>query len=251
MPVIQLLRQTKPDWFLADAKDGSPITGEATVLAPGAAQDWRIRLTIAVREEGVSVSPEVAVGELPKFCPQRHINEDGSFCTGYRAGHEIANHDRAVVWWGLLHKYLELQRAAGRTRRWPARQALAHGVAGAHQILAQAAAGRLGVLGQYMDMLDGHEFWLSSRRIQLNKNSDGLVNGRAACPVGCKRKKNSPRLRRECCRKTDLVAVVAHERLRRLEERNYWSDLRKRRVECCGTMKNCPLGDSDSGPLAA
>lgn len=241
MAPFQLLCQLAPAWIRKEESRAPEWIGEATVNAPGAASDWHIRIAIAERDGAIQVREEEPGHLLPRFCPQRHINEDQSFCLGYRAGQGINNSDTAIVWWGLLHYYLVLQRVASRTRRWPPRQALSHGDAGEHQLKAQHAAKQLAILDQYLDMLEGAPHWLTSRHIRLNKNRDGLINGRARCPIGCVRSKGKPRLRRECCHKGDLVDLVRHERQREIEERAFWKELRKRNAKCCGTMDHCPL----------
>jgi hypothetical protein len=236
--LLALILAAKPEWMALDGLK-VPLTGEATLRASGAARDWKIGLTIA-ETGGVVEAREQSVGVLPNFCPQRHVNENGSFCLGYRVGENICSVDDAAVWWGLLLQYLSLQRIASRTRRWPPRQALAHGDAGRHQLDAQEAAARIGILEQYLDMLDGAEHWLAGRHIVLNKAGDGLINGRLNCPVGCLRSRK-PRLRRECCRKADVARLVRSERQRIDAERRYWYELRQRGLSCCGTMKVCPL----------
>ena len=237
---LELIREAKPEWMTFDQITPS-LTGEATIRPPGAARDWKIGLAIAEVAGSISVQGRILGALLPRSCPQRHINETGTFCLGYHAGEAIRSGDDAVVWWGLLLHYLSLQRIATRTRRWPPRQALSHGVAGRHQLDAQAAAGRIGILDQYLDMLDGAEHWLGRRHIMLNKAGDGLINGRSKCPVGCLRSRKT-RLRRECCRKSDVVQLVRSERRRVDAERDYWIDLQRRGVRCCGTMDVCPLG---------
>ncbi len=236
---LSLIVAAKPEWMELDGLT-APLTGEATVQASGAARDWKIGLTIN-ESGGVIEAREQPIGVLlPRFCPQRHVNENGSFCLGYRVGENICSVDDAAVWWGLLRQYLSLQRTASRTRRWPPRQALAHGEAGRHQLDAQEAADRIGILEQYLDMLDGAEHWLNSRHTVLNKAGDGLINGRSRCPVGCLRSRR-PRLRRECCHKSDIVELVRSERLRIGSERRYWEELKQRGKTCCGAMKVCPL----------
>ena len=241
MAPLVLMEQSIPTWMKRYEVAAASLIGEATVSAPGAARDWRILVAVSERAGVIEVREKHPGQLLPMFCPQRHVNDNHTFCLGYGAGKDISDRNHAVVWWGLLYRFLELQRIAGRTRRWPPRQSLSHGQAGLQQIRAQAAADRLGILDQYMDMLDGGSHWLANRYLVLNKNGDGLINGRAACPVGCVRSRGKPRLRRECCRKADLIELVQHERQREMEERAYWRDLQKRNVTCCNTMELCPL----------
>lgn len=236
---LALILEATPEWVALD-RGKSPLLGEATITATGAARDWKIGLSISEIAGVITVQEHPTGVLLPRFCPQCHVNENGSFCLGYRAGENIRTADDAVVWWGLLRHYLSLQRIASRTRRWPPRQALAHGEAGRHQLDAQAAAARIDMLEQYLDMLDGAKHWLASRYTVLNKAGDGLINGRSRCPAGCLRSRK-PRLRRECCHKSDIVELVRSERQRIDTERSYWEELKQRGKTCCGAMEMCPL----------
>lgn len=48
---------------------------------------------------------------LPEFCPQRHINYDGSFCLYWWevSNLDITDEETAHAWWGTLWKFLTLQ----------------------------------------------------------------------------------------------------------------------------------------------
>jgi hypothetical protein len=62
---------------------------------------------------------EAAGGRLPARCPERHINDDGTFCIGYEAGKDIDSDEAAERWWKKLMAYLLCQDTSDRTRTWP------------------------------------------------------------------------------------------------------------------------------------
>src|SRR5690242_525156 len=66
---------------------------------------------------------------LPACCPERHINPDGSFCIGLRAGEGITEKN-APAWWEKLHVFILCQETAAETGSWPGEAQLSHGEAG-------------------------------------------------------------------------------------------------------------------------
>ena len=71
-------------------------------------------------ENGLVVSArELTPTNLPSFCPQRHINYDGSFCLYWRgaATLDVVDEATAAEWWDTLWKYLTLQVRAQKVRR--------------------------------------------------------------------------------------------------------------------------------------
>jgi hypothetical protein len=235
-----LLRQTVPDWFNVTRSVSGIIEGHALIVVVNGVGRTVADLRITSPAGSVSVSEAVLGNVFPSRCSERHIQWDGSFCIGYRAGINIVTVDEAVVWWGLLEQFLRLQRVASRTRLWPVRQAIAHGDAGHHHLSALEAARELGLEEDYFEMLEVEPKWFSGRFPKLNKESDRLLNGRLPCPTGCMRKEK-PILRRDCT-KTEVVCRLLHqERLRRKKEQEFWESQRLAGVKCCGTIDNCPL----------
>ncbi|MFN3548471.1 MAG: E2 domain-containing protein, partial [Mesorhizobium sp.] len=158
---IDLLRRTTPDWFNQTKDSSRAIEGHAVVAVANGVGRTVADLRITDRSGKVTVSETVVGMAFPARCSERHIEWDGSFCIGYRAGLGIRTVDEAVVWWGLLEQFLRLQRVASRTRRWPARQAIAHGEAGPHHLRALEAARELGLEEDYFQMLEGEPKWFA------------------------------------------------------------------------------------------
>lgn len=237
--IVSLLQASCPPWFTISLRTTSKIEGLADIIPDGAAKGISLDLAISSGLTGVDVGerePKV----LPKFCPERHINSDGTFCLGYPTP-QVTTEDEAIVWWGLLKDYIELQRVAGRTGKWPPKRWLSHGDAGPFHTEALEAAKRLGVEDDYYRNLEGTPTWFTDRWLRLDRTKTRLVNGRSPCPKACKDRKGYPILRRNCRHTEDVVTLVRAEASRRAREVAFWTKLKSEGATCCGTMKNCPL----------
>ncbi len=191
---------------------------------------------------------------LPAFCPERHINYDGSFCLYWSgAGSlEVIDEVSARDWWETLYEYLKTQERVRRLRRWPG-VSWAHGAAALHQKRVQDAAKLLGL-----------DFWddLKSGRLQVVARPDGgngpylrlyrhhrhaatywlkwkrMANLRQLCL--CAHQFGRPRKLKKCSdhawQLSELI-VGLHEWTK--AENAYWEGLKGQR--CCGTMNDCPL----------
>lgn len=189
---------------------------------------------------------------LPAFCPDRHINSDGSFCMGWQAADPLNVVDQASAgeWWARLLKFLSLQEIANQLRRWPSNHEWAHGDAAAHQDRAERcaralgpafetalAAKRLQVIRQrrrsgFAQLMDGkrrlYSVWITCRRV---------ATGRQACLCG------SGQPLRSCedhaDRAAELVfAIEARDRA----EREFWKRAAGR--PCCSSLAVCPLNQA-------
>ena len=175
---------------------------------------------------------------LPMFCPQRHINEDSSFCLGFKAGFFIASSDGARAWWRKLEVFLLCQETANATRIWPRALQISHGAAGEIELSAEELATAIGLLEEYREAVR-FESGPVARAVKLIRGKTGrLRNGRAACLCGRNNKRGKTKLRRECWKAGDPCLPVI-ERQRRIAEEEFWR--RVARHPCCGTMANCPL----------
>jgi hypothetical protein len=231
---------TRPDWFTVTLRRAVAVEGDAQVPVPGGSDDFRIGLEIACVGTVLSVRERAGSDVRPRRCPDRHVNADGSFCLGMDVT-QVADRDEAIVWWGLLREYLLLQRTAARTRTWPAGQFIAHGDAGPYHLRARSAAAALGILDQYDEAVAGAPHWLSDGSVRLSKDRLRLVNGRAACPMGCRGRCGRPRLRTECCRRCLVFELVLADAMRRELTELYWKRHLIDGVPCCGTLRECPL----------
>src|SRR5580704_18127336 len=68
-------------------------------------------LKVVQDSELIEVFERQVGNRLPACCPERHINPDGSFCIGLRAGEGITD-KTAPAWWGKLLAFVLLQETA-------------------------------------------------------------------------------------------------------------------------------------------
>lgn len=217
------------------------ILGTAQIELDGAVGAIEVDLRIRNSNGTIEVQEQIPGTRYPKTCHERHLQSDEHFCIGMDAGKGIVSRDHAVVWWGLLERFLRLQRVAQRTRKWPPQQEMAHGHAGPHQIAALSAARQLGIEDEYMRMLEGEEAWFGSKWPKLDGRGK-MRNGRARCPAGCTRK-GRPILRVDCCCQQEVPTLLREERLRRKKVADFYVSARSLGEQCCGTMLKCPLRD--------
>lgn len=221
-------------------------------LPDQSAPDFQISLTCA----GSRVTArELAKSQLPDCCPDRHINPGGSFCLGWddHENLEVTDDDTAKTFWAKLIKFLRYQVMADASRRWPGKQAWAHGSAAAPQRKAIDAAdalaaelgkavrrGRLtvlrkgdGALGPALRvLLDG------KRLFAVWEKDKRLVNLRRPC--FCTTGPRPRRIAKHCLdHKEQAVQLALALRDWSAEEKRFWAHLKG--TPCCGTIDNCPL----------
>lgn len=232
-------------------------------LSDGRCPVYRLHVSIAGKSASAK---EVTPTLLPAFCPERHINADGSFCLYWRAVDDIVidGPKSALAWWETLVRFLQLQTRAVRRRHWPDGGGRAHGEAAIHQFRAERAAERLGN-PLSTDMQDGrlsvairgsgaegpairvlrdgqrvYATWLRSKRV---------VNLRrpCVCPAG---REPQPRIIRSCDDHAGVAATLALELHNMAEqERRFWKVFEGR--PCCGTMDDCPLAQAPTAEMAS
>ncbi|MFL0413643.1 E2 domain-containing protein [Sphingomonas sp. 179-A 2A2 NHS] len=242
--------------------------GELLVSLPVPLADGRVPVYgLSITVEGASaVAREITPSLLPAFCPERHINRNGSFCLYWRAVDDIVidRADAARAWWETLVRFLQLQSRAARLRRWPDGRGRAHGAPAAlHQLRAELAAGRLGdpfpsdladrrltlvVSGGGANgpavrvMRDGrrlYSVWIGSGRV---------VNLRdpCVCSAGAHRR---PAVLRSCGDHANAAAVLALELHRMGEQESlFWKGFAG--SPCCGSVDGCPLANAGAVPAA-
>lgn len=216
-------------------------------------------LTLSALREGVSAR-ERAPLLLPAFCPDRHINKDGSFCLTWQRGARlrVRNADEAQMWWGTLLQFLRKQEIAAQRKRWPGK-AWAHGVAAQHQHNAEECAAALGpaferalsegrlhvrpkaaASGTFLMLFDGERWlfavWEKFKRVATLKQP---------CVCG-----NRSVQLRACGDHARRAADLVFELLAwRRTEKAFWRDYGG--AKCCGTMDDCPLRKNGVGAAAA
>lgn len=229
-----------PSWFSVLTADWTEIVGTATVPVTGGASDYVVDLTINGQATAVSVR-ETTPRIIRSFCPDRHVNEDLSFCLGFDVGYDVWTVDEAAVWWELLRNYLLMQRTADRTKRWPPGKGIAHSQAGEHHVEARAVAKRLGISDEYDAAVAGGSHWSNDPMLRVAPGGRSLRNGRLRCPMGCRGRRGRQKLRRECLHRADVAKLVQLERMRQKDELVFWNSLKEQGYICCGSLKSCPL----------
>lgn len=236
-----LLAATAPAWF----EIGSTKPNELVGLARSPKTSWAsagLRLRI-------SGSPVPSVGEekigvqLPPFCPERHINGDGTFCLGLPAP-SVRNVLEAEQWWDHLGQFLRCQTVAARTKIWPPAYALDHGDAGEHHKLAEQLAEQAGISADYQVARLGERIWITDPKIKLHNPKGDPINGRAPCPRGCSKKARGRMVRIvrvDCARRKELTSIAFHEKKRQEKLDEFWKAAIAKGTKCCGSMPNCPL----------
>jgi hypothetical protein len=251
---VNLLVAAAPQFNIAliSRDDGAAVFDVPVAPPSGRARVFRVRAS----GEGSPAAHEAA-GVLPSFCPQRHINRDGSFCLGWGddAAPEVSDLRTAESWWGYVMAFLRLQMRALKARRWTGPE-WAHGSAARHQLAAEQAAEKLGA-----DVLDD----LRQRRVQVGwaprrapiggrilkvkrRGSDWysvwesarrVVNKQQACICAAGSIRHHRRLRN--CGDHALSAYQLATSLLLWEEaeEQFWDIFSG--TQCCGTMTDCPL----------
>lgn len=189
----------------------------------------------------VSVGEQIVGHLLPKSCPERHINSDGSFCLGVDASVRVLDQASAEKWWANLWEYLQCQESADAIGIWPLGRAMSHGTAGHTQEEARSLASQLDLLDQYDAAVEFGEGWLASPWPLTNREGTRLLNGRLPCPRGCLSRSGKPRLRCECEHGSEIARLLFLERRRRREASSFVAEMKAKGFQCCGTMENCPF----------
>ena len=203
---------------------------------------------------------QVAVREcpperLPRCCPDRHINRDGTFCMHWAEGDPlpVADTADARAWWDLLRQFLERQEAATRLRKWPG-STRAHGEAARYQRDAEALAGAFGIhfekhlkAGDFRTHHDNRRYrnrieLLCSEQLinRISLPSRILTNVRMPCP--CSAGSGTPTAIGacgDCAQKLARFIDALHHWHK--TEREFFALLKRERVPCCRTLRQCAL----------
>ena len=173
------------------------------------------RLTVAEAEPGTL---------LPRRCPERHVNSDGSFCLGLDPFGCTA--DQVDDFWAKLRSYLLCQQFADTRGQWPTGRWLSHGDAAHHQLAAEAAAERAGLAARYRKAL---EFGIGCLAGPLPSESFGTRS-----------------LSSKSERRLAIEDLIGAETRRRAAEAAFTDTYVLWGVRCCGTMHVCPIRDREA-----
>lgn len=240
-------QQIEPHEALLVRRNGALIDVDVRLrLADGSVREYA--LTLSVSGELVGAKERVP-NRLPAFCPERHINKDGTFCLTWQDGRPLLVRSlaEAQTWWATLLQFLRKQEIASQLMRWTGK-AWAHGNAAKFQdeaeksaaalgpsFLSALEAGRLNVRkkraasGAFLQLRDGerrlYSVWEEFSRVATLKQR--CLCGRNIQLRACgTHARNAADL---------VVALVKWQRA----ELDFWKDYEG--ASCCGTMADCPL----------
>jgi hypothetical protein len=240
---IQSLIEVAPDWVECTRVHANQIALDAVATRSSGRLTRLYELTAVYEGHAVSVS-ERDTKLLPAFCPDRHINADGSFCLGLRAGQTISN-STAHIWWEKLKVFLLCQETSHETGQWPPDAQLSHGEAGEIEEQAEKIARSIGMLGDYQNAVRFDTGLIAAGLAKVNRSTGQLRNGRGVCLCGRVDGKGKSLLRRDCHK---IGCPVELEFVRRLATDNFWKSFEGR--VCCGSMQGCPLKRNQETPGA-
>jgi len=211
---------------------------------------------LRVKASGTRISArEETPALLPSFCPERHINRDGTFCLNFQEAQalDVTDEDSARAWAETLWAFLRLQRRAERLRRWPNNNTWAHGDAAQHQLRAIASArafgkpmedrvaeGRLSV--QRVQSKKRDVFRVMEGRGQLYSvwgQGPHLIGKRRPCWCDSKTSRKAKRIGRcgDHAAQAAQMAIALHRWA--LEEEDFWRSVGDQ--PCCGRCSECRL----------
>lgn len=254
LDALALLQSVAPDYgatLIASLGGGH---ADIEIVRPGGAAH-RFKLAITINGERVSVREFPGQDSLPAFCPDRHINQDGSFCLGWGEDNpsQITDEASARHWWAKVYQFIARQAAANNRRVFPGGEhGRAHGDAARHQADAEKAAARLGAVfaqkamdGKFIIRKDDRpgkhrlELWLGADRIaRVSTRSKTLVGGHTYCPCGA----TPSREISACGDHADALATfILEQRSCVVADKAFLDELAAMGVACCGTLQTCGL----------
>lgn len=254
---LECLGEVAPEFGATLSSATSPAT--AVISVPRAGGDRHdFELSLSVVSSAITVR-EAPPPRLPSFCPDRHINFDGSFCLGWGPTSPpiVVDNDSARAWWTAVVRFLQLQLTARERGVWANTiNDWAHGEAADHQALAEAAADKLGPrfradlsAGKFSVVREAH-----SRVARLELRRSGAHVGRIVlarparlkdrkvlCPCDGPSESNVG----ECHDHADQLIAFTLELWRwQRAEAKFLREFVKRGASCCGTLSECKLRDA-------
>lgn len=241
---VSSLRATAPTWARIVRCGSGYLQVECCIERAGGIPSRIYNLLIREVGNKVSVKECPNPKNLPQFCPDRHINSDGTFCIGFRAQEIVTNQTAAERWWSLLSSFIACQETAHSRRTWPDYAWLSHGEEAAElHLQAENLAADLGLSDLYREDLQGNTNAISKFCRKVNPKTMRLVNGRSSCVCGREDRRGRPLARRDCCRQ-ELACLPVLEKRRRDAVKEFWKQVADQ--TCCETMNDCPLSKTAS-----
>lgn len=217
------------------------------------------RILVQVLGNELSAREETPI-LLPAFCPERHINRDGTFCLYWAEGEplQVRSPQEASIWWGKVLLFLSHQKTAAAFGRWPGRgSSRAHGDAARHQARAEAAATRLGET--FSRALLEERFTIKQRSIGGSERIGLYLNGQRLVAVlvrerrvmtlrsrcKCDGAATNPRPIKSCgTHAKDFADLALSLKAWENAEVEFYRQIKAKKAVCCGTMNDCPLAQN-------
>ncbi len=268
MNSLRLLLENCPIWVEIQNKSSDHATLVVAPSLAGSVDPVHYCLDLALTDKGgVTVREQPKHRRFPEFCMERHINPGGTFCLEYGSEDRLGDIDAANRWWSSLETFLHNQEYAAKHGEWPLAAGLSHGEAAIEQLAMEELAKPLGWTDELLGGMFRSRGWLAQKLPRATKKLDRVVNARSPCPRGCTwkhkslrknscetdscetgcRKPHKPVLRANCPNRQIIEEIVLREHRRRAIEAAIVADLREKKTQCCGTMKNCPLREDMAG----
>jgi len=146
-PIESIVRAV-PDWADVARVHVNEINVDAVAVRASGILSRLYTLTVAHDGKEVLARERSDGKLLPAFCPERHINEGGTFCLGLNAGKGIGD-ATATAWWEKLKSFLLCQDTASETGVWPEYAQMSHGDAGEIEAKAEWIAKSAGLLDDF------------------------------------------------------------------------------------------------------
>lgn len=265
MNSIEFLKETAPNWVDTNSLIADEIQLVANSQLPSGAPGNRYCLRISETKGKLRVKEHPEPNVLPLCCIERHINDDGTFCTFYGSNNLILHRDAAIEWWGGLKQFLSDQEFASKHQKWPGHRSMSHGDAADIQLRMEEIALKNDWIEETLSGMFRKTGWLGGAINRVRKNSALPVNQRGPCPRGCLychtpslqkdcandgcadscKKKHNPVLLADCPNRSAINELILLENQRRKRELAYVQSIAKKGIQCCGTMDGCPLSVTD------
>lgn len=190
---------------------------------------------------------------LPSFCPNRHINSDGTFCLGLQADTENLSIEE---WMDNLNEFLQAQIFSQKNGKWPIFcQQWSHGNAAIYQTKVEKLLlevdldclglefNRLRLIEKKNDLFDEPYFHIyHNDKLLITGTEKKVHNKRLSCI--CDKYGRAKHITLGNCPKKCsnlLISILINEKNRMLEEEKFWKIFKNSKIQCCGTMHDCIL----------
>lgn len=184
------------------------------------------RLAVWETDGTVVVAEQYRGSRLPRFCPERHINNGGVFCLGWgkTAPPLPASVETGAEWWENLRGFLALQQEAEELGSWRDGCSWSHGAAAECDAVIEETT-KL-VAPEVLEQARG------CRPKTRRGITDRLENRRQPCVCGSGRRLLD-------CHERAIALVLSARRERAARLQTFWAAAEG--AKCCGTMTGCPL----------